>query len=94
MEFFNYKHFPGGTIYPGLMVTSTAIYHVMNALNLTVHVREICVFLAPLFSSLTVLVTYALTNELWEIFTLRPLRNKFRNKLAYFLKSNSSVNHD
>ncbi len=56
----------GGTIYPGLMVTSATIYHVLRALNLTIEVREICVFLAPFFSSLTTLVTYKLTSELWS----------------------------
>lgn len=54
----------GGTIYPGLMVTSAAIYYVLNALNITVDVRNVCVFLAPAFSSLTTLVTYLLTKEL------------------------------
>jgi len=54
----------GGTIYPGLMLTSAVFYHIVHFLNMTIHIREICVFLAPLFSSLTVLVTYHLTKEL------------------------------
>jgi len=54
----------GGTIYPGLMVTSAAIYHFLQALNLTIDVRNVCVFLAPLFSSFTTVVTYLLTREL------------------------------
>jgi len=54
----------GGTIYPGLMVTSAFFYHILNFLNITIDIREICVFLAPLFSSLTVIVTYLLTMEL------------------------------
>ncbi|CAL4090623.1 unnamed protein product [Meganyctiphanes norvegica] len=54
----------GGTIYPGLMVTSAILYHAMNWLHITVDVRNVCVFLAPLFSSLTTLVTYHLTKEL------------------------------
>lgn len=54
----------GGTIYPGLMVTSAAFYHILNFLNITIDVRNICVFLAPFFSSLTVIVTYLLTTEL------------------------------
>lgn len=54
----------GGTIYPGLMVTSAAIYHFLQALNLTIDVRNVCVFLAPLFSSFTTVVTYLLTTEL------------------------------
>uniref|UniRef100_A0A158Q7V4 Dolichyl-diphosphooligosaccharide--protein glycosyltransferase subunit STT3A n=1 Tax=Elaeophora elaphi TaxID=1147741 RepID=A0A158Q7V4_9BILA len=54
----------GGTIYPGLMVTSALIHRVLHFVHFTLHVREICVFLAPLFSSFTVLITYALTKEL------------------------------
>lgn len=56
----------GGTIYPGLMVTSASIVHVLNMFNLTVSVRDVCVFLAPFFSSLTSLVTYKLTSELYS----------------------------
>ncbi|KAL8589153.1 Dolichyl-diphosphooligosaccharide--protein glycosyltransferase subunit stt3a [Nucella lapillus] len=54
----------GGTIYPGLMVTSAAIYHMLNFLNVTIDVRNVCVFLAPLFSSFTTIVTFFLTKEL------------------------------
>ncbi|XP_033640123.1 dolichyl-diphosphooligosaccharide--protein glycosyltransferase subunit STT3A [Asterias rubens] len=54
----------GGTIYPGLMVTSAVIYHAMNFLHLSIDVRNVCVFLAPLFSSLTTLVTYHLAKQL------------------------------
>lgn len=53
-----------GTIYPGLMVTSAVIYHLCWLLNITVDIRNVCVFLAPLFSSLTTIVTYLLTKEL------------------------------
>ncbi|KAK7091614.1 dolichyl-diphosphooligosaccharide--protein glycosyltransferase subunit STT3A [Littorina saxatilis] len=54
----------GGTIYPGLMVTSAGIYHLLNFLNITIDVRNVCVFLAPLFSSFTTIVTFFLTKEL------------------------------
>lgn len=54
----------GGTIYPGLMVTSAALYHVLNFFHITIDIRNVCVFLAPLFSSFTTLVTYHLTKEL------------------------------
>lgn len=54
----------GGTIYPGLMVTSSVLHYLANLLNITIDVRNVCVFLAPLFSSLTTFVTYALTGEL------------------------------
>lgn len=53
----------GGTIYPGLMVTSAVIYHLCWLLNITVDIRNVCVFLAPLFSSFTTIITYLLTKE-------------------------------
>lgn len=56
----------GGTIYPGLMITSAVIYHAMHFVNLTIDIRNVCVFLAPLFSSLTTVVTYILTRELMD----------------------------
>ena len=45
-------------------MTSAFLYHVMHLVNITIDIRHVCVFLAPLFSSLTVLVTYHLTKEL------------------------------
>ena len=56
----------GGTVYPGLMITSGGIHWILNSLNFTVHIREVCVFLAPFFSGLTAIATYLLTKELWS----------------------------
>lgn len=56
----------GGTVYPGLMITSGAIHYVLSLLHITVHIRDVCVFLAPVFSGLTALATYFLTKELWN----------------------------
>jgi len=56
----------GGTIYPGLMVTSTVFYHLLNFFHISIEVRNVCVFLAPFFSSLTSFVTYKLTSELFS----------------------------
>lgn len=54
----------GGTLYPGLMVTSGIIYHALRALSIPVDIRNICVLLAPAFSGLTAFATYLLTNEM------------------------------
>ena len=35
-------------------------------INIPIHIREICVFLAPVFSGLTALATYLFTKELWS----------------------------
>eukprot|EP00112_Aurelia_sp_Birch-Aquarium-sp1_P014238 Seg306.8 transcript_id=Seg306.8/GoldUCD/mRNA.D3Y31 product="Dolichyl-diphosphooligosaccharide-protein glycosyltransferase subunit STT3B" protein_id=Seg306.8/GoldUCD/D3Y31 len=56
----------GGTVYPGLMVTAGAIHWILNTLHFTVHIRDVCVFLAPFFSGLTAIATYFLTKELWN----------------------------
>eukprot|EP01134_Creolimax_fragrantissima_P008257 CFRG8257T1 len=54
----------GGTVYPGLMLTSGLIHWVLNGLNMTIHIREVCVFLAPLFSGFSAIAAYLLTKEL------------------------------
>ncbi|KAK3105925.1 hypothetical protein FSP39_008689 [Pinctada imbricata] len=56
----------GGTVYPGLMVTSGTIHWVLHALHIPVHIRDICVFLAPIFSGLTALACYFFTKEIWS----------------------------
>uniref|UniRef100_A0A336MU62 Dolichyl-diphosphooligosaccharide--protein glycosyltransferase subunit STT3A n=1 Tax=Culicoides sonorensis TaxID=179676 RepID=A0A336MU62_CULSO len=56
----------GGTIYPGLMVTSATFYKVLQFMNITIDIRNVCVFLAPLFSSFTAFVTYLLTKEIYS----------------------------
>ena len=48
----------------GLMVTSAFFYHITHFFNITIDIRNICVFLAPLFSSFTTIATYLLTKEL------------------------------
>ncbi|KAL6869834.1 oligosaccharyl transferase stt3 subunit [Amphichorda felina] len=54
----------GGTLYPGLMVTSGVIYHALRALTIPIDIRNICVLLAPAFSGLTAFAAYLLTNEM------------------------------
>ena len=54
----------GGTLYPGLMVTSGIIYHVLRFLSMPVDIRNICVLLAPGFSGLTAFASYLITSEM------------------------------
>lgn len=55
----------GGTLYPGLMVTSGLIWHVLrDYLALPVDIRNICVLLAPVFSGLTAIAMYFFTKEM------------------------------
>lgn len=48
------------------MVTAGGLHWLLNALNITIHIRDVCVFLAPLFSGLTSISTFLLTRELWS----------------------------
>lgn len=48
------------------MVTAGLIHYVLNLLRITVHIRDVCVFLAPVFSGLTAISTFLLTRELWN----------------------------
>jgi len=47
-------------------VTSGLIHWVLSLLHIPVHIRDVCVFLAPVFSGLTAIATYLLTRELWS----------------------------
>lgn len=52
----------GGTVFPGLMVTSGTLYNILHFFNIPVNIRDICVMLAPIFSVLTVLAAYLFTS--------------------------------
>lgn len=55
----------GGTLYPGLMVTSGVIWHTLREyLRIPVDIRNVCVLLAPAFSGVTAIFTYLLTKEM------------------------------
>lgn len=55
----------GGTVYPGIMVTSATINYVLNKIiAFPVNIRDVCVFLAPAFSGMTAFATYSLASEL------------------------------
>ncbi len=54
----------GGTLYPGLMMTSGAIHWILRKINYPVDIRNICVLLAPGFSGITAYATYLLTREM------------------------------
>jgi dolichyl-diphosphooligosaccharide--protein glycosyltransferase len=40
----------GGTVFPGIMFTSTFIKMLTDFIGIPIEIRNICVFLAPLFS--------------------------------------------
>ena len=48
------------------MLTSGLIHHILNSLNITINIRNVCVFLAPFFSGLTAIATFLFTREVWN----------------------------
>ncbi|KAA8499186.1 Dolichyl-diphosphooligosaccharide--protein glycosyltransferase subunit STT3 [Porphyridium purpureum] len=57
----------GGTVYPGIMFTAGFIYHALHALGFPeIHVREVCVLTAPIFSGLTAIAAYLLGTEAYS----------------------------
>ena len=66
------------------MLTSAVLYHVMNFLHISIDVRNVCVFLAPLFSSLTTIVTFFLTRELKVVSLFNIYYNIFLIKPFFF----------
>ena len=54
----------GGTLYPGLMVTSGVLHWLARLFSLPIDIRNICVMLAPAFSGLTAYATYLFTKEM------------------------------
>ncbi|SCV00597.1 LANO_0F07668g1_1 [Lachancea nothofagi CBS 11611] len=54
----------GGTLYPGLMATSAAVWHGLRKIGLPIDIRNICVLFAPAFSGVTAWATYHLTCEI------------------------------
>lgn len=53
----------GGTTYPGLMFTSALIHWLCNTLLFPMDIRNICVFLAPVFAALTAISSYYFVKE-------------------------------
>lgn len=53
----------GGTIYPGLMLTAAVFFWALNFFNFTINIRNMCVFIAPIFSCYAAISSYLLTKE-------------------------------
>lgn len=53
----------GPTIFPGLMGTAGAFYWTAHKLGFPVDIRNVCVFLAPVFSGFCAVSTYLFTKE-------------------------------
>ena len=57
----------GHTVYPGLMAAAASMHTVLHWFNFPIHVKSICVFLAPFFAGNTTIVTFLLTKECFDV---------------------------
>jgi len=55
-------------VFSGLMFTSASIYWILHFFHITINIRNMCVFLAPIFSSLSAIASYMLTQEVTKVF--------------------------
>jgi len=53
----------GGTIFPGIMLTSSMIKWALDFLAFPMDIRNVCVFLAPVWAGFTAISTYGLAKE-------------------------------
>mmetsp|Transcript_59114 Transcript_59114/g.68406 ORF Transcript_59114/g.68406 Transcript_59114/m.68406 type:complete len:756 (+) Transcript_59114:26-2293(+) len=53
----------GGTVYPGLMTTAAVFYWFAHSIGIPIDIRNVCVFLAPVFAAFTAIAAYLLTKE-------------------------------
>lgn len=53
----------GGTTYPGIMFTSAGIHWICNTFLFPVDIRNVCVFLAPVFAAFTAITAYFFIKE-------------------------------
>ena len=56
----------GSTIYPGLMLTASIIYKICQIFTIPLELKDVCVFIGPVFSSLTSLSVYLLAKEITQ----------------------------
>lgn len=53
----------GTTVYPGIMLTASSIYHSLQALGIDVSLNDVCVFIPAVFACFTCLIVYLFTYE-------------------------------
>lgn len=53
----------GGTVYPGIMFTGAAVKKLLDFIGFPLEIRNVCVFMAPLFSMFQCISMYLFTKE-------------------------------
>eukprot|EP00916_Digyalum_oweni_P009722 GHVL01016392.1.p1 GENE.GHVL01016392.1~~GHVL01016392.1.p1 ORF type:complete len:739 (+),score=67.28 GHVL01016392.1:140-2356(+) len=53
----------GQTLFPGLMCTAAIVHRFLNSLGLIIEIKDVCVFIGPLFSTFTSIAAFLFTKE-------------------------------
>ncbi|SPJ10915.1 oligosaccharyl transferase STT3 subunit, putative [Plasmodium sp. DRC-Itaito] len=56
----------GQTLFPGLMITSFLFYKICHLFGILVSMRNICIYIGPIFSFFTCIISYFLTREIYN----------------------------
>ncbi|KNC35881.1 oligosacharyl transferase STT3 subunit [Plasmodium falciparum IGH-CR14] len=56
----------GQTLFPGLMITSFLFYKICHFFGILVSMRNICIYIGPIFSFFTCIISYFLTREIYN----------------------------
>jgi dolichyl-diphosphooligosaccharide--protein glycosyltransferase len=62
-SWFPLGRYSGHTLFPGLMMTAAAAHKVLHWMLIPIDIRNVCVFLAPVFAAGTAMVSYLLAME-------------------------------
>ncbi len=86
--------FVGHTVFPGLMFTTVLMKRLLTFLLIPLDIKYICVFTAPFFSTITVLVTYFLTIEVCNKKEAGLLAALFISVIPSYLSRSAAGSYD
>ncbi|CAD2103919.1 dolichyl-diphosphooligosaccharide--protein glycosyltransferase subunit STT3, putative [Plasmodium vinckei petteri] len=66
MSWFPLGRATGQTLFPGLMITTYLIHKICHSMGLFIDIKNICIYIGPVFSVFTCILTYYLTKEVYN----------------------------
>ncbi|KEG02098.1 dolichyl-diphosphooligosaccharide--protein glycosyltransferase subunit STT3, putative [Plasmodium vinckei vinckei] len=66
MSWFPLGRATGQTLFPGLMITTYLIHKICYSMGLLIDIKIICIYIGPVFSVFTCILTYYLTKEVYN----------------------------
>ncbi|CDU18106.1 uncharacterized protein PY17X_0933400 [Plasmodium yoelii] len=66
MSWFPLGRATGQTLFPGLMITTYLIHKICYSMGFLIDIKIICIYIGPIFSVFTCILTYYLTKEIYN----------------------------